>query len=82
MQRCKKPLISALVDKITNPEIIEVVEEKFNVKLDKNLPILMKSKNKYHNIELPIGHVTLKDLMKLEFILFFVFPKAISGKAL
>jgi hypothetical protein len=60
-QNFKKSLISALVDKITNSEIIEVVEEKFNVKLDKNLPILMKSKNKYHNIEYNIMKNTFGD---------------------
>ena len=51
LQKFKDPLISIFVEKTFNPELIEAVEEKFNVKLDKNLPILMKSQSKYDNIE-------------------------------
>ena len=44
-----------LLEKIqNNPDIIEDIEEKFNITFDKYLPILIKSENKFHNIELNI----------------------------
>ena len=58
-QNFKEPLITALLEKALNPAIIHDVEEKFNVKLDKHLPILIKSDNKYHNIELNIMKNTI-----------------------
>jgi hypothetical protein len=60
-QNFKEPLITALTKKALNPDIIQAIEEKFNVKLDKNLPILIKSDNKYHNIELNIMKNTFGD---------------------
>jgi hypothetical protein len=60
-QNFKEPLITALTKKALNPDIIQAIEEKFNVKIDKNLPILIKSDNKYHNIELNIMKNTFGD---------------------
>lgn len=60
-QNFKEPLITALTEKALNTDIIQAIEEKFNVKLDKHLPILIKSDNKYHNIELNIMKNTFGD---------------------
>lgn len=60
-QKFKEPLITALLEKIMTPTIINAVENEFNVKLDKRLPILIKSNNKYHNIELNIMKNTFGD---------------------
>ena len=54
-QKFKESIITVLLEKIqNNPDIIEDIEEKFNITFDKYLPILIKSENKFHNIELNI----------------------------
>jgi hypothetical protein len=60
-QHFKEPLITALLEKAMTPDIIDAVENKFNIKLDKRLPILIKSQSKYHNIELNIMKNTFGD---------------------
>ena len=50
-EQFKQPLIDAFLEKILNKDIIQVIEEKFNIELDKWLPILRKSKSKYHYID-------------------------------
>lgn len=46
----KEPLINSFLGKL-DEDLINIVEEKYDIELDKWLPILMKSKNKYHNID-------------------------------
>ncbi len=50
-ERFKEPLINSFLEKILNEDLIVAVEEKYKIELDKWLPILMKSKSKYHNID-------------------------------
>jgi hypothetical protein len=50
-EKFKEPLINSFLEKILNEDLIIAVEEKFKIELDKWLPILMKSKSKYHNID-------------------------------
>ena len=53
-QEFKTSLITSLVEKNLNHKIIDAIEKKFNIELDHNLPILIKSKGKYNNIEFNI----------------------------
>ena len=53
-EKFKDPLINAFLEKILNKDLINIVEDKYKIELDKWLPILMKSNSKYHNIDINI----------------------------
>jgi hypothetical protein len=50
-EKFKEPLVNSFLEKILNEDLINAVEDKYKIELDKWLPILMKSKSKYHNID-------------------------------
>jgi hypothetical protein len=50
-EKFKEPLINSFLDKISNENLINDIEEKFKINLDKTLPILCKTKSKYNNID-------------------------------
>ena len=50
-EKFKEPLINSFLDKISNENLINDIEEKFKITLDKSLPILFKTKSKYNNID-------------------------------
>ncbi len=60
-EKFKIPLINSFLEKILNEDLINAVEEKYKIELDKTLPILMKSTNKYHYIDTNIMKNSLGD---------------------